>query len=277
MLNRILYSNNGVITDYSRELTKYATGTATIAGFIAAEDYFYLGARVPFNHFYFKLTTPNLVPTTLTLQYWDGRTWIDMYEAVDETKGFTQSGFIYFVPKKDNGWYRESTKDKGEEITGLTGINIYDLFWMRIKSSADLTPSIVISWVGQKFSDDTDLGDEFPDLLDTDMLSAFGAGKTSWEAQHVKAAELLTQDLIKAEIINHKEQILVKEEFCLASVQKVAELIYNGMGDDYLDQKVSAQAEYKSRLNKSIYRVDTNESAILDIKEDAARSGFLSR
>ena len=69
----------------------------------------------------------------------------------------------------------------------------------------------------------------------------------------------------------------VKEEFMLASVQKVAELIYNGMGADYLDQKVSAQAEYKSRLNKSIYRVDTNESAILDIKEDAARSGFLSR
>lgn len=277
MLNRFLYSDNGVISDYSRELTKYRSGTATIAGLVAAQDYIYVGARAPFNHYYFKLATPNTNPNTLTLSLWDGRTWNNVYEKIDETNGFTQSGFLYFVPDKSSSWNDESTNDQGDQITGLTSVKIHDLYWLRIASSANWSAGTIFSWFGQKFSDDNDLRSEFPDLLRSAMLTSFESGKTDWEEQHVKAAELIVEDLTTQEVINFREQILIKEEFTLAAVQKVAQLIYTSFGDDYAERRNNAEAQYVKRLNKSIYRVDKNNNAILSKGEDVARSGFLNR
>jgi hypothetical protein len=277
MLNRFIYSNNGVLTDFSRDVFRYQTGSAVIPDFIAAQDYFYIGALAPFNHFYFKMLALNLVANELSVSYWDGRVWVNVKNLIDETAGFTKSGFIYFVPDKDKGWLKESTNDKGDQVDGLTSVSIYDMYWIRISSNQNLTANMSFSWIGQKFSDDLDLGAEFPDLNRTTMLQAFGTGKTNWEEQHVKAAEIIIKDLITSEIISLKEQVLLKEEFTLASVQKVAEIIYAAMGDDYIDQKNNAKIEYKERLNKSIYRTDTNENAILDIREHSQRSGFLNR
>jgi hypothetical protein len=196
---------------------------------------------------------------------------------VDETKGFTQSGFIYFVPDKDTGWAQESTNDDGSVVTGLTTVKIHDLYWLRIKSSANWSANTILSWVGQKFSDDDDLRSELPDLVRSAMLTSFEAGKTTWEEQHVKAAEIIAQDLVTSNIIDFKEQILIKEEFMLASVQKVAELIYSSFGDDYAVRRENARVEYGKRMNKSIYRVDKNANAILSSAEESARQGFLGR
>lgn len=277
MLNRFLYADNTVLSDYTRELQKYRTGTATIPAFVATQDYLYLGSRAPFNHYYFKMSTPNTNPNTLTLAIWDGTVWDDVYETVDETKGFTQSGYIYFVPEKDSTWNQESTNDRGEQVSGLTSVRIHDLYWLRIKSSANWSSNVVFTWFGQKFSDDDDLRAEFPDLVRSAMLTGFEAGKTDWEEQHVKAAEIIAADLVASNIIDFREQILVREEFTLASVQKVAELIYSSFGDDYAQRLENAKVEYKSRMNKSIYRVDKNANAILSENESRARQGFLSR
>lgn len=279
MLNRFLYSSNGVISDFSRELFRYSVGTATIPAFVGAQDYLYVAARAPFNHFFFKLDTPNTNPTALSLDVWDGTKWCPTYENVDETKGFTQSGYLYFVPNKNTPWSRESTNFEGEQVSGLTTISIYDMYWLRISSSADFSADVVFSWCGQKFSDDFDLGAEFPDLTRQSMLDSFnnGSGKTDWEEQHAKAAELMTSDLITQGIITFKEQILIKEEFITSSVQKVAQIIYTSFGDDYKDQAAQCLAEYRSRLSKSVYRVDRTGDGILNDGEDRARQGFLSR
>lgn len=278
MINRFIYSNNGALTDITKDVERFAVGSATIADITANQDYIYLGAMAPFNHYYFNLETPSVVSSNvITAEYWDGREWVTCYRTIDDTDGFKESGFVTFIPNKNKSWNRESTNDGNEAITGLTTTSIYDLYWLRIKFSVNIPLGFEINFIGQKFSDDYDLSSEFPSLVRSAMLLSFGATKTNWDEQHCKAAELIALDLVKSNVIDYREQILVREEFTLASVQKVAQLIFNALGDDYSDQAVKSEQEYKSRLDKSIYRVDKNENGLLEVKESLQRTGFLSR
>jgi hypothetical protein len=60
-------------------------------------------------------------------------------------------------------------------------------------------------------------------------------------------------------------------------VSKTAELIYSGLGDDYIDQKTAARNEYKSRLKKDIFKTDKNANGILEPFEERVRQGRLHR
>ena len=281
MRKRIFYGNNTVIFDHTVSLNNYFSGNFT-SSFIAAEDYIYIGSRLPFNHFYLNMgATVNAESADLTVSYWSDSEWLDAVEVIDETAtgGATlaQSGFISFTPDKDNNWTRENTNYGGESITGLTDVEIYDLYWMRLSVDADLTADMVISWLGQKFSDDNDLGSEHAEVTRSNFIAAFEDGKTSYEEQAIKAAEIVENDLISRKMITHNEQILDRYDLRLASVSKVAELIYNDLGDDYVDKYDNAKREYQSRIGKSVVKVDRNSNALLDKQEDRVMKGFLYR
>lgn len=274
---RIFYSDNGALTDWSISVGSYKTGAVTV-NFNPAEDYIYIGNIAPFNHFYLKMgSTINADVATISIEYWDGDTWHEVIETIDETEGLAKSGFISWVPDKDSVWHRSNTNQNGQVITGLTSIKIYDLFWARIKISGAVDSGIELKWLGQKFSDDNDLGSEYPDLVRSATKVAFEAGKTDYEEQAVRAAEVIVSDLIKENIIWSKNQILDKDAFKLCSVNKIAEIIYNAFGDDYLDQKTQARQEYQSRFKKVIFAVDLNEDGQLSVYEAKARMGFASR
>jgi hypothetical protein len=278
MNNIFLHSNNGVVTDITEKVFRYQVGTYVVPDVTASQDYIYMGSRAPFNHYYFDLTAVSVVASnTITAEYWDGREWVTCYRTIDDTSGFTENGFITFVPNKNKSWNVESTNDGNESVPGLTTINIYDMYWLRIKFSVDIPLGFTFRFIGQKFSDDYDLSSEFQNLVRSQMLLAFGAGKTNWDEQHCKAAEIIVQDLVKSEVIDSSGQILVREEFTLASVQKVAQIIFNSLGDDYIDQRDKAEQEYKNRMNKSIYKVDKNQNGLLDKNESTQRVGFMSR
>ncbi len=128
------------------------------------------------------------------------------------------------------------------------------------------------------FSDDDDLGAEYPDLTRSTVLQAFGGvSKTSWQEQHARAAELIVEDLIKLRVIEQKGQIIDRDTFRTASVSKVAEIIYRARGDDYIDDRVEARNEYQARLNKVIYNVDKDKDGRLDIQEQTQQTGWLGR
>jgi len=148
---------------------------------------------------------------------------------------------------------------------------------MRLSVDADLTADMVISWLGQKFSDDNDLGSEHAEVTRSNFIAAFEDGKTSYEEQAIKAAEIVENDLISRKMITHNEQILDRYDLRLASVSKVAELIYNDLGDDYVDKYDNAKREYQSRIGKSVVKVDRNSNALLDKQEDRVMKGFLYR
>lgn len=282
---RFLYSDNSIIQDWSQSLTRYQSGEKTFS-FTAAEDYFYIGNIAPFNHFFLKLSTPSVASSNMKVEYRSTSGWERCIELFDETEGLTQDGFVTFVPNKNTGWDRLDLKydvDGNVEFSNnrntpdANDTVIYDKYWVRISFDTDLTASTILSWIGQKFSDDYDLGSEFPDLLRSTVLTAFQSGKTNWEEQHVRAAEIIVRDLIAQQVIFSKGQILERQSFTLSSVSKVSEIIYNSFGDDYLDQKKSAMDEYTKRLQKSIFDVDLNGDAELSLGEMNSRQGFMNR
>jgi len=282
MKRRILFSDNGTLIDESVDLNNYHSGDMTFS-FVSADDALYIGSDLPFNHLFIKLTSGsvNAETSTMIVQYWDDDQWRNTVELIDETASggatLAQDGFITFTPDKDYLWTRESTNYSGEEITGLTSVTIYDLYWIKITTSADLTADVKIEWIGQKFSNDEDLYSEYPEFNNTNFKAAFESGKSTWEEQHVRAAGLIVQDLFKKGVISGKEQILERDQFMPASVCKVAEIIYNSMGDDYKDQRDAARKEYYSRIGKISFRVDKNNNAIQDETEKSATTGYLER
>lgn len=276
-MTRVIYSDDGTLTDLSTDLSNFHSGTYTFSDFVAAEDYIYIGNIVPFNHFYLKMDTASIASTTMTVEYWSGNSWQEVVELIDETSGLTQDGFVTFVPDRDYNWVNANTNGSGQTVTGLTSVTIYDKYWIRISFNNDLTDDSIISWIGQKFSNDDDLGSEYPDLTRSTVLTAFESGKTTWEEQHIRAAEIIVKDLIAKQIIFAKGQILERNSFMLPSISKTAEIIFNAFGDDYLDQKKAAYNEYNARMQKSIYDIDSNLDGELTTGEMSTRQGFLSR
>lgn len=271
MMTRVLFSDNGVLSDLSVEMNDYAQGTKSLT-ITAAEDYLYIGAYYPFNSKFFKMATVATVLSVPSIEYWTGGNgWKSAVEVIDETGGLKKNGFITWTPNKDHGWSREDTS----KITALNSKVIYDLFWMRIKFSVNTV--IDFSWIGEIFSNDSDLGAEFSDLLRSQTLDSFKTGKTDWEEQHVVASKVIIDDLKARKIINFKEQILDRKELTRASVQKCAAIIYSSFGDDFADQRKECELEYQKRLKKDIFNIDTNESAITSPVAQTFRQGYLVR
>lgn len=280
MNNRILFSNDGAIEDFSVALNNYQTGTKAFP-YVEGEDYLFIGSRLPFNHIYFKLSNPNVVSANMSVEYWDGTRWIETVEVIDETQGFTQSGFVQFTPDRTYGWGMDSTNYRGETVEGLETVNIYDLYWVRISFDASLedvdSEAPIISWCGNLFSDDLDLGVEYPDLVRPETISSFKTGKIDWQEQHVRAAQVMIQDLINRRLICGPGQILDWREFTNVAIHKTAEIIFNAFGDDYTDNTVTARKEYNERISKRLARIDLNGDATETDGDRYNPAGYFTR
>lgn len=276
MNKRILYSDNGTLTDFSVNLNKY-NAVENEFSYVAGEDYIYVGSRLAFNSLYFKLNTTNETMALMNIEVWDGSQWRFVNEVIDETAGFSKSGHVTFVPNRDNGWLYESTNDGGSFVPGLESVKIYDQYWMRISFDIDLDENCSLLWVGSLFCDDSDIGSEYPDLVKSSVLSAFQSGKTTWEEQRVRASEIIIQDLMINRVILDAGQMLEREDYRVACVQKVAEIIFNAFGDDYIDQKQRAREEYQRRLSNPVKKIDINANGVEERSETFNTQGWLSR
>jgi len=277
MKTRIIFSNNGTLEDFTQELNKYSSGTKTF-DYAAAEDSLFIGVTLPINHLYFKFGLANTANANMLIKIWDGNTFKAVAEFRDETNGFKNPNYSTWVPDRNNLWGKEDTVNSAgvEQVTGLGGITIYDKYWIKIDFSIDLDVGTTLSWLGHLFSDDAELGSEFPDLNRANTKAAFTSGKTDWEEQAVRAAILIEDDLKKMKLIKHESQILDRDELMPASIQKVAEIIYNSFGDDYLEQKKAARTEYYSRLKKAT-KFDRDNDGIVDPTEEISYQGRISR
>jgi hypothetical protein len=276
MNKRVLFSNNGSIEDFSTAMEEYKNGSKVLP-FVAAEDFIYIGSRLPFNHIYFKLKVPNLIASTMTAKYWDGSAWVDFVDTIEETNGFTESGFVTFVPNRDKPWKMSSTNYSSESVDGLESVTIYDMYWVRLEFSADLSSTTELQFVGSLFCNDDDLAGEYPDFARNNVKAAYEAGKTSWEEQAVIASKILIDDLIKKGVIDDGNQILNRSDYTLSCVHKLAEIICNAFGDDYADQKKAAREEYNQRLSKRIHKVDVNKSGREEPFERVHSTGWFGR
>lgn len=272
---RVFFKDSSV-KELTNLVNRYKSGTYDLT--MSSTNYIYIATDFPLNHLFVKLgTVVNLVPSTMSVSYWSGKTWTPVVHLNDYTNGFSNSGFVEFTPNRNSNWNLDTTSGNGNQVTGLESITVYDQYWTRISFSVSLTPAVDVEYIGNVFSDDDDLYAEFPLFNDSNFLTCFEAGKTTWEEQHVKAAELIIQDLVRKNIIIGAEQLLDRNILRPAAVSKVAEIIFNAFGKDYVDQLNRSKNEFINRMDLSKYIVDINNNAIKDTKENAANQGWLTR
>ena len=265
MITRVIFSDNTVLKDFSVSLDNFH-GDTEVFDYTTVDDFLFIGSLFPFSHTYFDLSVLNVVAATVTVEYWDGNAFIAMAEVIDETVGLTKSGFLNFVPDRNKKWTREDTVNNSgtERITGLGGKTRYDLYWLRISYNATLTLATAFNWIGPKFSIDDDLGSEYPDLLLSDSLTGFEAGKTDWEEQVIRAARLIIERLKNETRIMDGNQLMDRTLFRTASVSKVAEIALNGLGQDFKEDRDDARKQFGDRMAQSFLNIDRDLDGRLD-------------
>lgn len=273
---RIIHDNNGTLIDLSVSLNSIFTGNSTI-DIVANQDKIYIGSDLPFNHRYIQVSTPNAVTSAIsTVEIWDGTSWNAAVDVIDQTstggKTLAQSGYISWTLDRTKAWGQAAT---AEDVTGLTGLKIYDMYWLRITFSVTLTGTTALSYAGHKFATDTDLGGYYPDLNLTAVKTAFASGKTTWDDQHFLAAEEIIQDIRRKKIAWSGQQILDWEQFNQAGVHKVAAMIMTAFGDDYADNRILALKEYEKAMNLKVFNVDLNQDGRLDEEERYIHTGIV--
>jgi len=254
---RIFHYDGGTLEDKSVDLNNIFSAGTVID--LQNADYLYIGSDLPFNHRYFNVSSANAVISTMSVEIWDGNAWVAAVDVIDQTstggKTLAQSGFISWTLPRNGSWGQEATT---EDIAALSTLKIYDLYWVRLAVSINVSITTALSYIGFRFAGDDDLGGYYPSLIGSSVLDAYETGKTTWAEQHFLAAEDIINDIRAKRIAWNPNQVLNWEQFRLAGIHKVAANIMLAFGDDYKDNRADAMAEYRAAMNLKVFEVDTN-------------------
>lgn len=263
---RVLHDDNGTITDYSLA-SNDRTSVVTLP-IVSGEDYLYIGQYFPFNNLYFNLDTANSNASSVEVSYWNGSSWVAAVDILDETndggKSMAQSGVIQWeIDRDETSWNKVNDPTDEEAALGFNDLKIYDLYWVRIGFSADLSSGSDIKQIAYKFCSDNDVKALSPDI--NDYLTSWASGKTDWVEQIIEASKQVVQDLKSRGIIRHSGQILRFDEINVPCAYKSLSIIYDGIGgEDFLEMRNEKDDKYKSLIGKIPLTIDTNNNAKVD-------------
>ena len=272
--NRVIWSDNGTLKDLSQVLNNYFSGTQVI-DFNPAQDKLYIGSDVPFNHRFFSVSVANDVASVATVKHWNGNSWKSAVDVIDftrdaasATKTLARSGILKWVTDRNETWSPEATT---ENISELSTLKIYDLYWAQLNFSVSLTGTCALKYVGHKFSTDDDLGGEYPDLKAQAVKTAFNNGdssKTTWDDQAILAGEYVATRLRRELKAWTKNQIFDWEPFTAASVHKTAEIIYGAFGPDFESKANRASRAFDAAMSDAMTQgIDSNEDGHVETYE----------
>ena len=268
---RTINSDNGTLTDVS--IISQTTDSTLTAPIVSGEDYTYIGQYLPSNNMFFEIDTANTNAAVIQIQYWDGTTWRDVVDILDGTstssKTLAQSGVIQWSINNNYGWVK--AQDTSEDISALSTLTIYNLYWMRFSSSADLSSGSLLDRVTYKFTDADALTQLEPDL--TNIASAWGV--SDWLDQMLLASKHVWHELRNRDLIKGAQNILRFDDVYMATAYRTLAIIYDGLASSnevYVDKKLEALREFKDLLSGSATYYDRNEDSLVNSNEIAYKS-----
>lgn len=212
---------------------------------------------------YILLGTANTNANTIAVTYWDGDSWATVEDLIDQTSGFTTSGFISWQNESD--WTAKA----------LTPITDVELYWIKIVPGATLSAGTTIQAVLNLFCDDNLLRSYYPELVsDTRYLPP---SRNDFMEQFVEAKNMIVNELRKDSLIQDESQILDINDVAMAAVHAAAWLIMNPIarGDDDRERVKDAWNNMVMALNKVPNMLDLNNDGTVDDSEKDA--GFVFR
>lgn len=273
MNRRVFFSDNGTLSDYSSQLSKISNNSA-LTGAITTDDAIFIGSDLPFNSIYFNVLVANSNSSTVSISYWDGSEFVAARDIQDGTSGFSTSGKIEFAPNNDYMWAIDDTELMTD--SGISSLFIREKYWIKLVLSANASDTTSINYAGYMFSNDSDLGSEYPELDRMIVKDAFKKNKTDWNEQSIRASEYIINDLKYDRVIVDKSQILRTEDLINSCCHRVAQIVFSGMGKDYEDRVRMAESNYTLALDRSFPVIDKSKDAIVD-NEDKTGTGFQMR
>ena len=269
---RVLYSLNGALTDVSDELQN---GTGYVTPMTLNQDYIYIGQYMPFNNFFALMKVLNTTPANLTLQYFDGSTWVNVVDMIDSTKGFTKTGVIQFTPDKSNSWEVVEDTSEVSSTFELKTKKIYNLYWIRIKSSATMSLTTAIEKLTYCFCDTADLKKSFSEI--DSYLPAIRPSASDWYPEIIDASEQVAIDLKGKGLISHPGQILLFDDVSYATRLKTLINICPELGEGFVERQKFFEKEYTYAMSIKRFTLDKNKSASIEQAELFNSVGVLER
>lgn len=222
---------------------------------------YYVGKKAPFNNFFLWLDTANTNSVSMAVSYWDGNAWIPVVDLLDGTFGASQSGVVQFSPNKDNQWQIEDdTSSNGP--TGLDTFTIYDMYWLKVSFSGDLSASTTIKQLNYKFAEDADILMKDTDI--NEFLASFN--QTDWTPQILQASIEVANDFKRKKLILDEGQILRFDDVAIPTAYKALFIIYLNLGSSYKEKRDEIAKLYDSSYT-GLYTIDRNNNAVDDLGE----------
>lgn len=273
----ILHEDNSVFSDHSHKLAAFGRDNLTL-DLTAAEDNLYVGFEKPIHSFYIDIPTPDGGEGSLTLEYWNGSSWVSTFELSDDTFGLYRSGFVRWRNSEKN-----TISDQAEnEVNGIKK------FWYRL--SFDTNRTVGVSGLNLVFSDDYELSLEQPFISDSEFLgSASSHIKTHAAVRREILQKFNDKDYFKYDDeTGRKEDInawdlLDIDEVRLAATYLALSKIYSQLSDNPEDVWNEKSGKYKEKYDKFInlarLSVDFNDDGIKDDAENSVtfKSRILTR
>lgn len=228
----------------------------------------YVGFEKPINALYFYIASGfNVDGGKITLEYWSTSGWKGL-SPVDQTKFFSRSGVM--------NWNMPTDAAKLE----LNGIEQYYLCMY----SDDSALNVEFQYIGLVFSDDLDIGIEYPSVL---KECFYPAGKTDFFLYHVSAKNYIMSELLRrnyTRTVNGVKEpitqwdILDIYELKQASLYYAMSQIFFNLSDNSSDNYWQKYLEYKSRFdqafNLGILRIDQDNDGQVDSEENETMKSF---
>jgi hypothetical protein len=222
---------------------------------IGVSDSFYLGFYGKFASRYFKLGTLNTNAVTVSLSYWDGSAFTAVDDLVDQTVGFTKSGFIHWQNKDD--WKQRS----------LTGIDSdIELYWVKLTVSGSLSAGTTLQAVLPLLCDDELVGMYYPELIsDTRWLPTEG----NFLKQYLAAKDLVVLRLRQRRLIEDESQIIDVNGVEIAAVHAAAKIILQPIatGEEMQAWLGRASREFDNEVSQLALNVDQNKDGQISSAE----------
>jgi hypothetical protein len=242
-------------TDISILVNDWRDGSALFN--LTDDQYAYIGAEVPFNNLYFDVGVANQLAASAKIDVWWGNAWVPVAEIFDQTKvgnaTLGKSGRISWSLDWLKGW---DIENETRFVDGLQDFKIYEMFWLRLSFTANLTATTAINYIGQKLCTERDLEDKYPDLIREAVKESYDEDKTTWDRQIYLATEDVIRALKARGKLWHRGQIFDHTVWTAACVEKTAELVYRGLGQAFENSRVLSLREFENALKVGYERLD---------------------
>lgn len=234
----------------------------TFTAELDTNKYLYVGYDKVISALYLHTTsTLNTAPGNMIAEYWNGTTWTQL-AIVDQTQYLKRSGII--------NW--QAPTDAVESV-----VNSISKCWIRLSGSAATSAAVTFSYVGLLFSDDLDVGLEYPSVL---KECYYPTGYNDFIIYHASAKNYIMSELLRrgyTKTIDGVKQpitqwdVLDIYELRQASLYYTMSQIFFNLSDNSSDNYWQKYTEYKSKFdnafNLGMLRIDQDNDGAVDSNE----------